>query len=280
MTKKHVLTAVLALFALVGCGPSEGPSYRDEAAPVTDDAAAETTTAAAPPPARPAAPAAPPAAPAAPRPAAPAAPQPARYAPVPASQPAVVLTVPALTEFDVEFLDPLSSETAQVGDGFRARLAHDIEAGGSVAIPAGSLVFGSVTEVVSTKKIGGQAKLALGFDRVELPSGDSTALYATFAAEGKKQTKKDAATIGGAAAGGAVLGRVLDKKHKGKSTILGAVVGAAVGTAIAAKNAGDPVSIDAGSVVALNLDEAIRVVQDGGRLRFDEVAMQGGAPVD
>jgi hypothetical protein len=184
---------------------------------------------------------------------------------------AVRLTVPTMTGFEVEVLDALSSETSQLGDRFRARIVRDILVADRVAVPVGSEVSGAVTEVQSSKKIGGQARLTLDFDRLQLPSGETSPLHATLTEAGKKQTKKDAATIGGATAGGALLGRVLGH-DKDKATIIGAVVGAAVGTTIAAKNPGDPVFIDPGTVVALSMEEPVTIVLDGGERRFEQYA--------
>ncbi len=208
----------------------------------------------------------------APKPAQKPAAKPVAKAPAPTQAPVPVrttrLTVPAFTQVDVEFVDALSSESSQVGDSFTARLAQDVVVEGQVAIPAGSVVSGQVVEVVPTKKIGGQARLALQFNTLRLPSGDTSPFHASFAGEGKKQTTKDAATIGGSAAGGALLGRVLSKDRK-RGTAVGAVVGAAVGTAVAAGNEGDPVNIDAGIILPITIQDAMVVVFDGERRRFE-----------
>ncbi len=169
----------------------------------------------------------------------------------------VVLRLPAATPIEVEFQDFLSSEASLVGDRFRASVVRDVLQDGVVAIPAGSEVLGTVSSVVAQKKIGGQQLLALSFDRVELPSGQSVGIQAVLEAEGRSQKKKDAATIGGSAAGGAVLGRVLSRK--GKSAAIGAILGAAVGAAVASTNAGDPVIIEPGSFAELLLEIPIHV---------------------
>lgn len=174
----------------------------------------------------------------------------------PAPQP-IVKTVPAGTTLDVVFLDGLSSETAQPGDSFRARVTHDVSQDGVVVIPAGSVVTGSVTEAVSLKKIGGTAKLALEFSKLELPSGGTAAIEASLVEQGKSETKKDAATIGGATAGGALLGKIIGKK--GKSALIGAAVGAAAGTAIAAKTKGEQVEIPVGTELSLHLNQPTHV---------------------
>ena len=180
---------------------------------------------------------------------------------------AVRLTVPAATQIEVEFTTQVSSETSHAGDSFSARLAKDLMIENRVAVPAGAELTGTVTEAVATKKIGGQARLALAFETLSLASGQSTALAATLVTEGKKQTAKDVATIGGSTAGGALLGRVL-AGDKQKGTAIGAVVGAAAGTAVAANNKSDPVTIPEGAIVPVTLQQSIVVVLEGRNRRF------------
>jgi hypothetical protein len=180
---------------------------------------------------------------------------------------AVRLTVPAATQIEVEFTTQVSSETSHPGDSFSARLTKDVMIENRVAVPAGAELTGTVTEAVATKKIGGQARLALAFETLSLASGQSTALAATLITEGKKQTTKDAATIGGSTAGGALLGRVL-AGDKQKGTAIGAVVGAAAGTTIAATNKADPVTFAEGTIVPVTLQQPIVVVLEGRNRRF------------
>lgn len=170
----------------------------------------------------------------------------------------IVLTLPAATPIEIEFDDALSSETSFEGDRFRATVVRDVLDEGHVAIPVGSRLRGIVASVVPEKRIGGQARLALSFDRLELPWGEAMPLQATLDVEGEPQKKKDAATIGGAAAGGAVLGRVLSNK-KSKGTAIGAILGAAVGAAVASENAGDPVVIEPGTLAELLLEAPLEV---------------------
>lgn len=186
-----------------------------------------------------------------------------RHYPRPEAEPAmqtVWITVPAATALNVEFVDPLSSETSVAGDAVRARVVDDVVSEGWIVVPRGSTMVGTVAEVVPSKKIGGQAKLAVNFERIELASGNSVTIQAPFVQVAKSQKGKDAATIGGAAAGGALLGRILkDGKDQGKATAIGAVVGAAVGTAVAANNNSMPVNFDSGMVASVSLTESVRV---------------------
>jgi type IV secretory pathway VirB10-like protein len=168
-------------------------------------------------------------------------------------------TVEAGTVVAAEFLETLSSENSRVGDTFRARLTDDVRQGGRVVIPAGSEVVGEVTEAVPLRKVGGRAKLAVRFTDLVLPQGVSVPIDASFVGQGKSETGRDAATIGGAAAGGAVLGRVINKKDRSRGAVIGAILGAAIGTAIASRTDGEEVNIFEGSVLDLRFDAPVEI---------------------
>ena len=136
---------------------------------------------------------------------------------------------------------------------------------GEVVIPRGSEILGEVTEAVPLRKVGGQAKLALRFTDLVLPSGATVPIDASFVQQGRNETGRDAATIGGAAAGGAILGRILNKGNRSRGAVIGAIIGAAAGTAIASQTPGEEVVIPEGSVVGLQLDDAIEVRVQGRR---------------
>jgi len=169
------------------------------------------------------------------------------------------VTVPEGTVMEVELVDSVSSATSRVGDTFRVRLSHAVRAEGREAIPAGSEIVGEVTEAVPLRKVGGQAKLSLRFTDLVLPGGTTVPIDATFVRQGKSETGRDAATIGGSAAGGAILGRILSKGNRGKGSVIGAIIGAAAGTIIASRTPGEEVSLPSGTVVDLQLTGDVRV---------------------
>ena len=171
----------------------------------------------------------------------------------------LVVEIPSGTVMEVEFLEGLSSQTSEPGDIFRVRVASDVGTDGAVGIPAGSEILGVVTEAVPLKKIGGKAKLSLKFTDLVMPSGKTVPIQASLVTEGRSETRKDAATIGGAAAGGAILGRVLSGKNRSKGAVIGAIIGAAAGAAIASRTPGEEVTIDRGTKVDLRLDNGVEV---------------------
>ncbi len=194
-----------------------------------------------------------------PSPAAPEAPAEAPQ-PAPAPLPRPRVNVPAGTGIDVELSTALSSATSKVGDLFRCRVVRDIAGeDGAIAIPAGSEIAGEVTQAVATKTIGGQASLGLRFTDLVLPSGETVPIQASLVREGRNESKRAAATIGGSAAGGAILGNILSRGSRGQGSILGALIGAAAGAAIAAHNHGQEIEVPQGTVLGLQLDEAVRV---------------------
>lgn len=181
-------------------------------------------------------------------------------APAPEPEPRIEnVTVPAGTQLDVEFTERLASNTNAPGETFRVRVTRDVMEDGEVAIPAGSEILGEVMEAVPLGRVGGQAKLELKFTDLVLPSGSSVPIDASFVQQGKSETGRDAATIGGGAAAGAILGRILNKGHRSKGAVIGAVIGAAAGTVIASRTPGEEVVFPAGSVVTLKLDDSVRV---------------------
>jgi hypothetical protein len=187
-------------------------------------------------------------------------PEPQPEAPPPVEQPRTInVTLPAGTPLDVEFTERLASNTSAVGDTFRVRVANDVIEDGVVAIPRGSEIVGVVTDAVPLPRVGGQAKLALKFTDLVLPSGSTVPIHASFVQSGRSETGRDAATVGGAAAGGAILGRILNKGSRSKGAVIGAIIGAVAGTAIASKTPGEEVVIPEGSVVGLKLNDAIEV---------------------
>ena len=171
----------------------------------------------------------------------------------------VPVTVPAGTRLEVELTRALASNTSSPGDAFRARVSQDVMQDGVVVIPRGSEILGEVIEAVPLKKVGGQARLALKLTDLVLPSGRTVPVQASFIQEGRNETRRDAATIGGATAGGAILGRILSKGDRTRGGVIGALIGAAAGTAIASKTPGEEVVIPEGSVVTLRLDDAVQV---------------------
>jgi hypothetical protein len=167
------------------------------------------------------------------------------------------VTVPAGTAVEVELLETVSSETSQPGETVRARVAGSVYEDGVAAIPAGSEVVGVVSDVQGLRRVGGRARLTVDFTELVLPSGQTVPIQGSYSQQGKSETAKDAATIGGGAAVGGVLGKQIKKDRRG--TVIGAILGAAAGTAIASKTKGQEVTLPSGTVLTVSLADSVTV---------------------
>ncbi|HEV8375330.1 MAG TPA: hypothetical protein VGR38_03735 [Candidatus Polarisedimenticolia bacterium] len=168
------------------------------------------------------------------------------------------LTIPQGTEIHLLMNDSLSSSTSQTGDTFSVKTSDPVVIGERVAIPAGSVVHGQVTDVVPARK-GLQDKggaLTLSFDKVVTPSGFSAPMAARLTGA-SRSGKRTAGIVGGGAAGGALLGKILGGSTK--DAAVGAVVGGAIGTGIAAGTKGKEVEIPAGSHLSIRLDQPLTI---------------------
>jgi Glycine zipper 2TM domain len=187
----------------------------------------------------------------------------ARPAPAPAKPAAVAkpapktVTVPGGTELRFALASDVSTKSAKVGDTFRARLTSDVVIDGHVAVPAGTIVVGQVTNVVSgSDKIGAVPAIGLHFNNLEYSGGRTLPISADFTSTGKSEKGQDTAKIVGGAAAGAILGHQTNNKSSG--SIIGGLIGAGAGT-LAAKKTGSEVKLPAGTEIAVVLGAPVKV---------------------
>jgi hypothetical protein len=171
-------------------------------------------------------------------------------APPPAPAPAP-LSLSQGTVIELVATDSVSNDTHQAGDRVTATGTAAIRAAdGSVAIPAGAVFTGTVTEINA-----GEGRLILAFNHVSF-GGQTYALEAStdsLALERRTDQFKagDAAKIGAGAVVGAVAGRLLGKNTRG--AIIGGAAGAAAGTGIALATRGDDIVLPAGGRIRIVL---------------------------
>lgn len=169
----------------------------------------------------------------------------------------VDLEVPADAVLGIQVERTVTSDTARVEDKVSARVTRDVRVGSRVAIPAGSIVSGSVTEVDRGGKMKGKARLAVRFHTVTLADGTQLALRTdAVVREGESPARETAAKVGGATVGGAILGAILGG---GKGAAIGAGVGAAGGTAASMANDRNPATLPAGTNVTVRVQQPVTV---------------------
>jgi hypothetical protein len=182
--------------------------------------------------------------------------EPAAPPPPPAPE-FVELQVPADSVLGLQVERTVTSEVARVEDKVSARVTRDVRVGTRVAIPAGAIVSGSVTEVDRGGKMKGKARLAVRFHTVTLADGSQMAIRTdAVIREGQSPSGETAAKVGGAAIGGAILGAILGG---GKGAAIGAGVGAAGGTAAAMTNDRNAATLPAGTNVTVRVQQPVTV---------------------
>lgn len=170
-------------------------------------------------------------------------------------------TLPAGTLIDAAMTAEISSRHAKAGDPFSARVVEDVMRGGRVAIPAGSTVQGTITDVNAAANTGSPGTLTLAVHGLTV-HGRSYDLSASIDSldtirEGRGVEGVDAARVAGGAAAGAILGRVIGGNSKG--TIVGAVIGGAAGAAVSVAMKDVDIVLPAGSHLILTLRERLTV---------------------
>ena len=177
--------------------------------------------------------------------------------PPPAAPEYVDLTVPSDAVLGLQIERTVSSELARVEDKVDARVTRDVRVSDRIAIPAGSTVRGSVTEVDRGGRMKGKARLAIRFHTIVLADGTELPLKTDpVVREGQSPAGESAAKVGGAAIGGAILGAILGG---GKGAAIGAATGAAGGTAAAMSNDRNPATITAGTTVTVRMQAPVTV---------------------
>ena len=161
------------------------------------------------------------------------------------------VTVPAGTQLNVTVLSTLASNTSKVEDPVKGSLAKAVVVSGATAIPSGSAITGSVTDVSESGRVKGKASIAFRFDRLVV-RGETYRIQTARVTQEAAQDKKSDVKKGGVGAGlGAVVGGVIGG---GKGAAIGAVAG---GTGAVLGTKGSEVQIAPGTAVAVLLQDPI-----------------------
>ena len=164
------------------------------------------------------------------------------------------VTLPSGTALALEMTSAVSSESAQVETPVSARLRNAVVINGDTAIPAGTVVTGTVTDVERSGRVKGLAHLSFAFNEARMSGGreDIRTNPVTFEAEATKG--EDATKVGIGAGAGAILGGILGgKKGAGK----GAIAGGAVGGGVVAATRGKEVTVAEGTDVTATLAQPL-----------------------
>jgi hypothetical protein len=171
-------------------------------------------------------------------------------------------TLDAGRQFSMAMTETISSRTAKAGDPFTATVVTDVQDdGGRVAIPAGSVVSGTITDVKAAPNPSSPGTLTLAVNSVTV-RGRSYPIEVSIDSldterHGQGVSGGDVAKVGVGAAAGAILGRVIGKNTKG--AVIGGIVGGIVGAGIAVQGKDADIVLPAGTHVLVTLSKHLTV---------------------
>ena len=79
--------------------------------------------------------------------------------------------ISAGTQFEIQFLQPISTFSGLEGDYYSATLVNELKANNTIILPKGSVVRGSISTVKTAKRFSRGAMLYLDFDHIVTPNG-------------------------------------------------------------------------------------------------------------
>ena len=174
--------------------------------------------------------------------------------PLPATE---ELVVPADSVIGLQIDSFVTTDRAQVEDDVQARVTRDVMVSRRIAIPAGSVVSGSVVMVERAGQLRGTARLGVRFHTVVFDDGVEVPIVTeTVYREGGSRGRDNAAKIGGGAVAGAILGAIFGG---GRGAAIGGAAGAAGGTAAAAAGDAEPATLAAGTTLTVRLSRPVSV---------------------
>lgn len=81
------------------------------------------------------------------------------------------IRIPTGTTLNLELIEPISTRTGSVGDEFSAMIKKDIIVSGKIALPAGSIIRGTINKITPSKRLSRSAVIYFNFDHVVTPTG-------------------------------------------------------------------------------------------------------------
>ena len=154
------------------------------------------------------------------------------------------LVIPTGTNVVTSLGTRLSTDTNQSGDSFVTTTTEPIVVDGRTVVPAGARIKGALSNVQSSGRISGRARMTLRFDELIDLAGKTHAITAepiTLQAASKTQGDVEKIAAGGAI--GAVIGGIAGG---GKGAGIGAGAGAGAGTILMLATKGDEVELELG----------------------------------
>jgi hypothetical protein len=168
----------------------------------------------------------------------------------------MLMDVPAGTPLEITLETPVASDTSKVEDTVRGKVAKAVVISGMTAIPAGSLVKGTVVAAEEAGRVKGRASIALRFNEVTVANTPYRIQTTRIVREAAATKGEDAKKVGIGAGVGTAIGAIAGGK---KGAAIGAGIGAGAGTGAVLATKGDEVRIGAGATLKTTIDDTVRI---------------------
>jgi hypothetical protein len=166
------------------------------------------------------------------------------------------VTVPTGTHLSVTLDVALASNANDAEDPVSATVSAPVVIDGIEAIPAGSILRGTVTNATPSGKVQGRARLAFRFDQLVIDHVHYDLTTKRLAYQAHATKKADAEKIGGGAAIGTLVGAIAGGK---KGAAVGAAVGGGAGTAVVMSTSGNEIRLAPGATLTVALEAPVTV---------------------
>jgi hypothetical protein len=154
----------------------------------------------------------------------------------------------------VRLVQAVGSKISQAGQKFDATLAQPLKNNGSVVVPSGASVSGTITEAEPLGRFKGEARLALTLNSISINGRSYPIQTSSISQVAKGKGKRTAVMTGGGAGLGALIGGLTGG---GKGAAIGAAAGAGAGTVGSAVTGNKDIVLPAESALTFKLQQGL-----------------------
>jgi hypothetical protein len=179
------------------------------------------------------------------------------YSPTPEPPPVLTgITIPADTSVHIRMIESVNSDTARLGQTFRASLDEPITVDGKTVVPRGADVLTKLVNDQQSGKIQGRTVLTLALSTITINGQPVDVTTTDVATSSGSRGARSAGVIGGGAVLGAIIGAAVGG---GKGAAIGAGSGAAAGTGAEVLTSGQKVKIPSETRLTFRLQSPVQL---------------------
>ena len=174
----------------------------------------------------------------------------------PPPPPQLGITIPVDTAVTVRMIDAVNSQTARLGQTFRASIDEPIFVNGQSVIPRGADVITKLVEDQQSGKIEGRTVLTMALVSIAVNGQPVAVTSSDVRTESSSRGARSAGVIGGGTALGAIVGALAGG---GKGAAIGAASGATLGAGAEVLTKGQQVKIPSETRLTFKLQTPVQL---------------------